>query len=90
VQEQLFLAAGEEPTSFREVEQSISWRKAMQEEISSIEENHTWELVDLPAWHHPIGLKWVFKLMKDAKGVIMKHKARLVAKGYAQKAGIDF
>jgi hypothetical protein len=90
VQEQLSLAAGEEPTSFREAEQSISWRKPMHEEISSIEENHTWKLVDQLAGYQPIWLKWVFKLKKDAKGVIVKHKARLVAKGYAQKAGIDF
>jgi hypothetical protein len=62
----------------------------MHEEIYFIEENHIWKLVDLPVGHEPIGLKWVFKLKKDAKGVIVKHKARLVAKGYAQKAGIDF
>jgi hypothetical protein len=61
----------------------------MAEEINSIEENHTWELVDLPVGFQPIGLKWVYKLKKDAKGVV-KHKARLVANGYAQKARIDF
>jgi hypothetical protein len=59
-------------------------------EIRSIEENHTWKLVDLPAGHQPIGLKWVSKLKKDARGVIVKHKARLVRKSYAQKARIDF
>jgi hypothetical protein len=62
----------------------------MHEEINSIEENHTCELLDLPAGHQPIGLKWVFKLKKDAKGVIVKHRARLVDKGYAQKARINF
>jgi hypothetical protein len=62
----------------------------MAEEINSIEENHTWELVDLPVGFQPIGLKWVYKLKKDAKGVVVKHTARLVANGYAQKAGIDF
>jgi hypothetical protein len=62
----------------------------MIEEINSTEENQTWKLVDLPTRHKPIGLKWVYKLKKDAKGVIIKHKARLVAKGYSQKAGVDF
>jgi hypothetical protein len=37
-----------------------------------------------------IGLKWVFKLKKDASGVIMKHKARLVVKRYVEQAGVDF
>lgn len=40
--------------------------------------------------HKPIGLKWVFKLKKNADGEVMKHKARLVAKGYVQKKGIDY
>ena len=38
----------------------------------------------------PIGLKWVFKLKKNADGTINKYKARLVAKGYVQQPGIDF
>jgi hypothetical protein len=67
-----------------------SWRQAMKEDISSIEENHTWNLVDLPPGHKPIGLKWVYNLKKNPEGVIVKHKARLVAKGYVQQAGIDF
>jgi hypothetical protein len=81
---QLFLGASEEPTTFNQAQQHLSWRKAMLDEISSIEENKTWKLVDLPTGHKPIGLKWEFKLKKDAKGVIVKHKARLVAKGYSQ------
>lgn len=54
----------------------------MQEELKSIEDNATWNLVELTSGHKPIGLKWVFKVKKDSHGVIVKHKARLVAKGY--------
>lgn len=87
---ELHLLAAEEPASFTEAEQRQEWRRAMLDEIASIEENNTWRLVDLPSGHRAIGLKWVFKLKKDAEGRVAKHKARLVAKGYVQQPGIDF
>jgi hypothetical protein len=62
----------------------------MAEVINSIEDNNTWDLVNLLASHKPIGLKWVYKLKKNATGVVVKHKARLVAKGYVQREGVDF
>jgi len=33
---------------FEEAVQDDSWRDVMDEKISTIEKNHTWELVDLP------------------------------------------
>ena len=60
------------------------------EEMSAIEENKTWKLVNLPHGHRPIGLKWVFKVKRDEAGMIIKHKARLIAKGYVQQEGVDF
>lgn len=44
----------------------------------------------MPTGHKAIGLKWIFKLKKDANGRIVRHKARIVAKGYVQKHGFDF
>jgi hypothetical protein len=55
----------------------------MEEEMSSIEENETWSLCDLPQRHRAIGLNWVFKVKRNKQGDVVKHKARLVAKGYA-------
>ena len=55
----------------------------MDEEIRSIEKNNTWELVSLPKEHKCIGVKWVYKAKKNAKGEIERYKARLVAKGYS-------
>lgn len=46
--------------------------------------------MDIPAGQKAIGLKWIFKLKRDADGRIVKHKARIVAKGYVQEHGIDF
>lgn len=86
----LFFVTADEPTSFEEAEQTKSWRLAMLEELQSIEDNRTWELVDLPIRQRPIGLKWVFNVKRDEHGTIVRHKAWLVAKGYVQSKGVDF
>ncbi|KAI5355055.1 hypothetical protein L3X38_007950 [Prunus dulcis] len=62
----------------------------MEEELSMIEKNKTWELVDRPSDKQVIGVKWVFKTKLNLDGSVQKNKARLVAKGYVQKPGIDY
>jgi len=52
----------------------------MDEEISNIEENHTWELVDLPERKDVPKLKWVCKTKNKEDGIIQKYKAHLVVK----------
>lgn len=80
----------EEPWDWNEAKREKVWRLACEDEITSIKKNRTWSLVDLPYGCKAIGLKWVFKLKRNADGSINKHKARLVAKGYVQREGIDF
>lgn len=70
--------------------ESQLWRKAMEDEFNSLQENQTWELVDLPSGRKAINVKWVFKTKRDVKGNITRHKARLVVKGYSQRKGIDY
>jgi hypothetical protein len=84
VAEELHVVSSDTPTSFTEAEHNPSWRKAMMEEMDSIEENGTWSLVDLPLGRKPIGVKWVFKVKRDEHRVMSNHKACLVVKGYAQ------
>ena len=79
-----------ESIEFEDAYQDKKWRAAMDEEIQSIEKNKTWELVSLPKGHEVIGVKWVYKTKRNAKGEVEKYKARLVAKGYKQRAGIDY
>jgi hypothetical protein len=88
--EELHVVSSDELTSFAETERSLSWRKAMMEEMDSIEENGTWSLIDLPPGRKPIGVKWVFKVKQDEHVAMSKHKACLVVKGYAQRHGIDY
>lgn len=66
------------------------WKKAMEEEFESLQENSTWELTELPPNRKPIQCKWAFKNKRDANGNVNRHKARLVAKGFTQRHGIDY
>nr|GEZ09939.1 zinc finger, CCHC-type [Tanacetum cinerariifolium] len=66
------------------------WIKAIEIELDSINKNNTWTLTTLLTNQNAIGLKWVFKTKRDAKGKIIKYKARLVAKGYVYEQEIDF
>ncbi|KAI5314779.1 hypothetical protein L3X38_043955 [Prunus dulcis] len=79
-----------EPESFEEAAKDDSWKKAMEDEITMIEKNNTWELMDRPFDKPIIGVKWVYKTKLNLDGYVQKNKARLVAKGYSQKPRIDF
>ncbi|CAI7758240.1 unnamed protein product [Closterium sp. NIES-54] len=77
-----------EPATLKEALESSDaeeWKKAMESELKSIEENGTWELVELPEGRKAITSKWLFKIKSDADGKIECYKSRFVAKGYQQK-----
>ena len=86
----LVYASDEDPEKFEEAVKEEKWRKAMEVEIKSIEDNETWELVSLPNGAKVIGVKWVYKTKLNEKGEVDKYKARLVAKGFHQTHGVDF
>jgi hypothetical protein len=65
------------------------WEPGMKEEMDSLVNNHTWNLVQLPVGKRALQNKCVYKL-KEEDGGEKKYKARLVVKGFAQKKGIDF
>ena len=66
------------------------WRQAMKEELEAIEKNSTWELVRPPEKCKSIGVKWIYKIKRNAYGEITRFKACLVAKGFSQIRGIDY
>ncbi|CAI7785609.1 unnamed protein product [Closterium sp. NIES-54] len=77
-----------DPATLKEALESSDaeeWMKAMESELKSIEENGTWELVELPEGHKAITSKWLFNIKSDADGKIERYKSKLVAKGYQQK-----
>lgn len=88
--ERLLMIINDEPWSFNDAKEMDVWIDACRDEIFSIEKNDTWDLVELPEGVKPIGLKWVFKIKRNADGSVSKYKARLVAKSYVQRHGVDF
>lgn len=79
-----------EPADHEEALKDPKWKKAMEEEMSMIHKNKTWELVNKPEGRKIIGVKWVYRTKLNADNSINKHKARLVVKGYAQIFGVDY
>ncbi len=66
------------------------WLAALLSELTSLEENQTWELTDLPSGKKPIKCRWVFKVKYNADGTVERFKCRLVAQGFTQRQGIDY
>lgn len=66
------------------------WIEAMNEEMKSLENNKTWDIVIPQKDINIVGCKWVYKIKRDTNGQVLKYKARLVAKGFSQKYGKDY
>jgi len=60
----------------------------MDEEMSALHKNQTWELTTLPQGKQAVGCRWVYTVKYLPDGSIERLKARLVAKGYTQTYGV--
>jgi hypothetical protein len=66
------------------------WKKAMNEEMETLDKNEAWDLMELSTGRMSIGCKWVFKKKLNVEGKVEKYKDRLVEKGYSQVEGTYF
>ena len=62
----------------------------MDEELSTLTANGTWQIVDVPPGTNLLRTKWVFKKKLDKDRGISRYRARLVCKGYTQTHGVDY
>jgi hypothetical protein len=82
-----------EPSCYEEAvsdEHKNEWSEAMQDEIKSLYENDTFDLVSLPKGKKALKNKWVYRVKTEEHSSHPRYKARLVVKGFSQKKGIDF
>ncbi len=78
------------PKSISEALSHPGWKQAMEEEMSALWANNTWDLVPLPHDQTVVGCRWVFNVKVHPNGTVDRLKARLVAKGYTQVYGMDY
>jgi len=62
----------------------------MGEEITTLEQNQTWDLVAKPKDVKPVSCKWVYKIKRRLDGSIKRYMARLVAWGFSQLYGLNY
>jgi hypothetical protein len=62
----------------------------MQKDYSSLMDNGTWKLVDLPPDRVVVNNMCICKVKCDKMGDVSRFKARVVAKGCSQRAGLDY
>ncbi|RVW62074.1 Copia protein [Vitis vinifera] len=78
------------PNTVSEALKKRERKDAMREEMSALEKNKTWEIIERPKGKNIVDCKWIFTLKYKADGSLERHKARLVAKGYTQTYGVDY
>ena len=64
------------------------WVESMEDEIKSLYENGTYELVELLKGKKALTNKWIFILNQDQHTFAPRYKARLVVKGFGQRRGL--
>ena len=82
-----------EPKTYEEVishEKHKEWYNAMQDDMTSLHENHTFDLVELPKGEMALRNKWVFRLKSLDDDSPQWQKTRLVMEGFNEKKDIDF
>jgi hypothetical protein len=62
----------------------------MEEEITALSQDKTWDLVPRPSRTNVVSGKWVFKIKYNSDGSFQRYKVRWVVRGYSQRPSVDF
>jgi hypothetical protein len=70
------------------VDTKNKWEQGIKEEMDSLVNNQTWDMVQFPGGKRALHNKWVYKLKEE--GGKKRYRDRLFVKGFAQFFFIDF
>ncbi len=73
-----------------ETEEKKKWLDAMQDEMKSLHDNHTYDLVKLSKCKKALENRWIYRVKQESNSASLRYKARLVVKGFRQRNGVDF
>lgn len=59
----------------------------MRKEFEALEQNHTWDIVELPNGKKPIGCKWIYKIKYNTDGSVKDKKLGLSLEGTPKLRG---
>ncbi|GAU22987.1 hypothetical protein TSUD_98150 [Trifolium subterraneum] len=82
-----------EPEYFQEAmesDENQKWLDAMNDEMKSLHDNHTYDLVKLPKGKRALENRWIYRVKHESNSESPRYKARLVVKGFRQRKGVDF
>nr|KAJ0199337.1 hypothetical protein LSAT_V11C600321640 [Lactuca sativa] len=79
-----------EPELYREPVLDPIWKNVMAEELTTLHQTHTCDLVSLPIRKHTIGCRWVYKIKTKFDPSVEQYKDSVGAKGYSQQYGFDY
>lgn len=71
-----------EPNTVQSALKDSCWTAAMSEEMGTMYEVDSWDMVPPEDNIVPLGCKWVFRTKLHSYGTLDKLKGRLVSKGY--------
>lgn len=82
-----------EPEYFQEAmesDENQKWMDAMHDEMKSLHDNHTYDLVKLPKGKRALENRWIYRVKHEGNSKSPRYKVRLVVKGFRQRKGVDF
>ena len=88
--EHCYMLISSDPQAYQQACTDPRWKLAMEDELQSLQENNTWELVPLPTKRKVVQCKWVYQTKIYAYVSDIKHKSILVDKFYSQVHGVDY
>ncbi len=70
--------------------ESNKWKKAIDHEVESLEDNHIWNLLNTPKNSKILREKWLSKLKYGIGRKINRYEACSIAKSFEQRESINF